>query len=635
MATLKRIEVLSAPHLKPSILRSIRSGDYERPEIEFGLANLRPGDRVVEMGTGAGIVGSVFSKHIKDLKIRSYEANPDLIDHIRALYAHNEVGDVVSVTNNIVVSGEHAPDQMDFFVRSNFLGSRLSAENTENDARKVSVATKHYDEITREYPHNVLVMDIEGGELEFLADANLSGVELVMLELHPKVYGGNGRQQVIEHLTRKGFTLDEATSRGQVASFKKPARMKLAPDFSQIGSGRAPQSSYNLDPHEPLADQIINVDHAVLAKTPRSEGFRISASVFDADRNPVPEAICWMSHRLPATVERAHPRANRIVPLSGTWLFGGRYHPHFGHFLMETLARLWALDYIDEPIEGMLFFPAYNGLEASAAKIFAQLSEVLDIPVNYKLCDAFYRVDRLIVPPQGSGIGRLTASSPEMRAFIAKHLKRDLDPLPAHKLYISRSEGFGKVGRGVLGERRLEALLQDEGYTIFHPQKHSWRDQMRHYLSASHILGTDGSAFHLVNFTGRKDVNVGVIQRRPGHDAKQMAHQAQLYGVENATDLSHLGRFWACAGGRRAGLTLTSELRLAPLCDELKARGFVRSSTKWDNMTDAELEQELRLIATEADTDMRRVGSAHDTLSDYPARSDGISPKVFMSMPSG
>ena len=61
-ATLKDVEVISAPHLKPNIRRLIRGGDYEKQEIEFGLANLRSGDRIMELGAGAGIVGSIFLK---------------------------------------------------------------------------------------------------------------------------------------------------------------------------------------------------------------------------------------------------------------------------------------------------------------------------------------------------------------------------------------------------------------------------------------------------------------------------------------------------------------------------------------------------------------------------------------------
>ncbi|MEP5762134.1 MAG: FkbM family methyltransferase [Litoreibacter sp.] len=631
VASLKNVEILKGPHLKPNILRSIRNGGYEKPEIEFGLANLRPGDRVMEMGAGAGIVGSVFLKNIKNITLQSYEANPDLIEHITIIYDHNGLKKSAKVFNNIVVAGDDIPKSMDFDVRDNFLGSRLSAISSDGDSRTVSIATKHYKDITETFPHNVLVMDIEGGELEFLEKADLSRVELIMLELHPKVYGGKGREQVLSYLVDKGFTCDEATSFGQVVSFKKPERMKFEPDWTQIGSGRAPLTSYNLDPQKRLADEIISVDNAVLAKTPRSQGFQIVASVFDEDRNVVPEAICWMNHNRPATKTRGYPRANRIKPLPGTWVFGGRFHPHFGHFLSETMARLWALDHIDREIKGVLFFPTYNDHEKDAAMLFSQLSEIMDVSINYKICDEFYRVDELIIPSQGNGLGRLILSSPEMRDYVRRHLKRDTKADGAEKLYISRSGGFSKVGRTFLGEKILEAWLQDEGYTIFHPQDHSWSDQLRHYNAATHILGPDGSPFHLINFTGRSDLNVGVIQRRPGHDAKQMVRQGQLYGMENISHLPHLERLWGSAGDHRAGLSLISEIDFVTLCEDLKRLGFISRNAKWKNLTDKELKKRLQTIAENAQADQRPVQSAHDSLTEFPKCIVEGQPQVFLN----
>jgi len=630
-ATLNNVEVIAAPHLKPNIKRLIRNGDYEQQEIEIGLANLQSGDRIMEMGTGAGIVGSVFAKNIQNLTVRSFEANPDLIPHIHNLYNHNSVDNIVTVTNNVVVSGTDAPDSMDFEVRDNFLGSRLSHDGTESDARTVSVPTQHYDDITREYPHNVLVMDIEGGELDFLADANLSGVELVMLELHPKVYGGPGRAQVVGHLERQGFKFDETTSIGDVVTFKKPQRMKIKPDYSKIGNGKEPQLTYDLDPNEPLAGDIITVKKAVLAKTPRSQGWRIAASVFDEDRNAVPEAVCWISRQQTATKPRTYPRENRIKELPGTWLYGGRFFPAFGHFLCETLSRLWALDHIDEPIEGVLFFPVYNEHEESAAQLFGQLAEIMDPAINYKICDEFYRVDKLIIPPQGSGVGRLLLSSPEMREYITTHLKRDFKPTGHDKIYISRTGQFDKVGRGFLGEKRLEELLEAEGYFIFHPQDHCWEDQMRHYQSATHILGPDGSPFHMVNFTGRADLNVGVIQRRPGPDAVQMVHQSNVYGIENAHAFAHLGRAWSSAGDRRAALKMVCEVKFSDLCKDLKERGFISKKAKWRDLTDTKIKQALLAQAKSAEADQRPVDGVDASLSDFPVCVKEGKPQVFLT----
>ena len=113
------------------------------------------------------------------MTLQSYEANPDLIPHIRNLYEHNGLNDCATVSNNIVVTGNNQPDAISFDIHDNFLGSQRSDTNTKDKARTVSVETKHYDAISREYPHNVLIMDIEGNELEFLEGADLSKRKIV------------------------------------------------------------------------------------------------------------------------------------------------------------------------------------------------------------------------------------------------------------------------------------------------------------------------------------------------------------------------------------------------------------------------------------------------------------------------
>ena len=623
IGTLRQIKVLRSPHLLPRTISEIRRGKYETPEIDIGLANLRPGDRIMEMGSGAGVVGAIIAKHIGNLKIRSFEANPNLIPHIRELYEYNGVDGTISVSNNVVVTDADAPEYMDFVIARNFLGSSLSQFKDNTDNETVAVPSLQYDDVTRDFPHNVIIMDIEGAELDFLQGAKLDHVELVMLELHPKVYGEQGRRQLYDAMKKKGFSLDRATSSKLVVTFKKKARMKLKPDLSQI------TFRYDLDHQKPQSDSILTVENAVLAKSENSEGYQIAASVFDADGDRVPQAISWISHRMAATQPRPYPREGKIKHLPGTWLFGGRFHPHFGHFLCETLARLWALDFVEQPLDGVIFFPMNNDDAERAEAWFQRLSEILNVTVNYKICDQFYRVDRLIIPPQGSGIGRLMGSSPEMRGFITKHLKRDFEPLDCKKLYISRSGQFGRDGRVYLGEDRLEGCLRDEGYTIFHPEEHSWGEQLRYYLSADHILGADGSALHLANFTGRADLNLGIIRRRNTWDASQLAQQARLFGVENAHVFDHMGRLWAHGGSRGAAFTLITEIHFASLCEELKQRGYISDRANWDDLTTAELKAKLDHLAQDSGRDVRRVSTDTEGLAEFPRCAEEGAPQVF------
>lgn len=224
-ATLHNVEVLGGRHLKRRIIETMIDGSFEKPEIDAGLACIAPGDRVIEMGAGSGTVGAILTKNIPEVQILSFEANPNLLPAINALYAHNGLSDRNTVRNNAVVAGKDAPEAIDFYVRSNFLGSRIFAENNEPETQMVQVGTVQYETLRKEYPHNVLMMDIEGAELDFLRAADLSDVDLVIIELHRKVYHRPGMQECKRTFADQGFILDEVHSKRSVFTYKKQNRI--------------------------------------------------------------------------------------------------------------------------------------------------------------------------------------------------------------------------------------------------------------------------------------------------------------------------------------------------------------------------------------------------------------------------
>ncbi|MGC8001038.1 FkbM family methyltransferase, partial [Salmonella enterica] len=80
-----------------------------------------------------------------------------------------------------VISAPDRPETLPFHVRNSFLGSSL----IDSDARattRVDVPTVSYEEIRRDFAPDVLLMDIEGGELEFLRHASLKGLRAVVIE---------------------------------------------------------------------------------------------------------------------------------------------------------------------------------------------------------------------------------------------------------------------------------------------------------------------------------------------------------------------------------------------------------------------------------------------------------------------
>lgn len=200
--------------------------------------------------------------------------------------------------------------------------------------------------------------------------------------------------------------------------------------------------------------------------------------------------------------------------ITGRWLFAGIGRHHFGHFLVETLIRLWAVRAYREELDGIVIIPKH-GMDFSLAlarrygSFLALLSD--DLPVH--IAEFPTRYETLLLPSPGFGpLGWIEGSEVfrrEMRARVAGAIR----PAGSDKLYISRS-GLKQSEKRVHDEDRIEALLARAGYDIFHPEAHSIEDQLARYMAATTVIGGDGSAFHLAAFALPRGARVGLIQRR-------------------------------------------------------------------------------------------------------------------------
>ena len=216
------LEVLDGDHLGPQMIKNMELERYERREVLAGLREIKATDTVVEMGAGAGIVGAIIAKNCKPKKIVSFEANHTLIDHIERLYVHNGVDDLIEVRNKIVLSEENPPKKVDFFIRGNFLGSGITILKGIDKARKVSVPVARWEAVKKEVSPTVLMMDIEGAELKFFRDADLTGIRIIIVELHRDIYQRQGMREIREKiLVEKEFAEDREVSGGGVFVFRR------------------------------------------------------------------------------------------------------------------------------------------------------------------------------------------------------------------------------------------------------------------------------------------------------------------------------------------------------------------------------------------------------------------------------
>ncbi|SLN18706.1 hypothetical protein ROA7450_00588 [Roseovarius albus] len=200
--------------------------------------------------------------------------------------------------------------------------------------------------------------------------------------------------------------------------------------------------------------------------------------------------------------------------MKGRYLFGGLARLHFGHFLLESLPRLWALDDIQDDIDGIIFLhhPKHN-LRPAFKRTYAALYSAIGQSKPFHLVTQTTEVETLYVPSQGFGHNEWSTGTATFRNYVRGKCQSQFTPRGPDKLYVSRSQLSKRLPR-VDQEERIVQLMEAAGYSVFHPQQHSVSEQCEHYLAAKQVVGGDGSAFHLGAFCFQPGCHVGLIQRR-------------------------------------------------------------------------------------------------------------------------
>ncbi len=202
------------------MIAALNEGRYEGREIACGLAAIPDGARLLELGAGSGVVGAVLNRNLKLAATLSVEANPDLLPFIERLHRHNGLEAAITVKHGVVLSAPDAPEAVTFHVQGNFLGSSLQARPGKR-TRQVQVPVLRYDELKKSFPHDAIMMDIEGGELDFLRHADLTGVRVFVAEMHRDVYGREGMQECRRLLEAGGLSFDGDLSRAGVHVYRR------------------------------------------------------------------------------------------------------------------------------------------------------------------------------------------------------------------------------------------------------------------------------------------------------------------------------------------------------------------------------------------------------------------------------
>lgn len=328
--------------------------------------------------------------------------------------------------------------------------------------------------------------------------------------------------------------------------------------------------------------------------------FRVKGGIVDPEHGGLwcdgalcPEAMLYRWRSAYRGGKGAEPAT--AEPLPGRHLWGGTIFFHFGHFLAESLPRLWGAE--ASQAESILFTPkTLRGKQPEELAGFQkQILERLGVTLPVRILYKPVQVEDLIIPGQGFGLGEMARGTQEFRDFA-----RRMDPGPGpapkgRKIYISRTALPKKTG-SVLGEAVLETMLAAQGFEIYHPQLHSIDDQLRTFRDATHLLGPDGSAFHLAGFIAQPGQTFTLIKRRSAREYVTFYDQLEAAGADVAV-MDAVVADWVRPGKAKPDDMSWGELDFAALSAQLLARGLIARPLP-ASPTHADIDAELDEIAS-------------------------------------
>lgn len=330
-------------------------------------------------------------------------------------------------------------------------------------------------------------------------------------------------------------------------------------------------------PSAPFEGLILDLPNAIFV--PEREGdAKLASGILRADGSYCALSQGWIRARRPMPAPNLRP-GERINPLPGTHLFGGNFRGHFGHFLVESTARLWALDHLPVQPDSILYLP-YRGEVGPIERVIEghdRFYRLLGIDIPVRTYGTPLRVERLFVPELGFGWAERYAGSPAYRAFMQGRLRRAVAPEGGKKLYISRAHLAAQRG-GILGETVIEENLARAGYEVFHPEKHPIDVQIARYRAAERIVALDGSALHLAAYVTDPGTRVAMILRRSKALAADYQLQFRAF-CDVALDVINVVRAdWVSGGSNRVDFRSVGEIDFAALFQALAVQGFVSKS---------------------------------------------------------
>ncbi len=333
-----------------------------------------------------------------------------------------------------------------------------------------------------------------------------------------------------------------------------------------------------------------------------------AVGVFDADGAFCAQANIYRNFGFLLRPEPLRSMPDEVLP--GRHLYGGQINHHFGHFLCESIARLWPLREGGKGFDSILFLSRRAGAQTDLQRFQTEIFDLLGVRIPVRVITQPMRVESLTIPEQGFGTAKLCAGTPRFRAYVRDQFARDVKPDGPERLFISRA-GLSVRKGAMIGEDVLGRCLEREGYEVFLPERADIPTQIARYKAARWIVGSEGSALHLFGLVGRSDQRVALIARRSNLKASRcIVAQLDSFCGRAPVLIDAIRREWDTVPGPVRSSKSIVELGVARLHEKLRADGFALSRTWRFKQPDGQ--RRVERISRRTGRDYRLVSQAED-----------------------
>lgn len=248
--------------------------------------------------------------------------------------------------------------------------------------------------------------------------------------------------------------------------------------------------------------------------------------------------------------------------INETFVFLGHFEiEHYGHWLVEGLARFWCL--LDQDTS-VYRFPVSNTLRAKTQRWWtkttkAQMLHWKNGPKAFGLLPeqfSYFRnpvqLKEILVPECSMySLYRISPEHFKVTKAIARYITNDQEPKSdSRPVYLSRGK-FSGGNRNTQGEAPIEDYCRDQGYRIAYPEHMSFLEQVEMFNAHDAFVGFAGSAFHsqllrfvdrpikcLYFYDDRQHGNIDMIDKMTGAISKysnccvKVDHDNKIYKFE-------------------------------------------------------------------------------------------------------